>query len=77
VVVSDAVRGVGISGATDLSARISAIYQWDPATSSYKAYFTGAEGIPGASDFSQFTEGAVYWVAIMGTGQVSWVVKSQ
>ena len=77
VIVSDAVRGVGISGATDLSARISAIYQWDPATSSYKAYFTGAEGIPGASDFSQFTEGAVYWVAIMGTGEVSWVVKSQ
>ena len=73
--VSDAVRGTGISGGTDLSARISAIFQWDPATSSYKAYFTGAESVPGASDFSQFTQGAVYWVAILGTGQVPWVAK--
>lgn len=74
VMVSDAVRGTGISGGSDLSARISAIYLWDPAVAAYKAYFTGAESIPGASDFSQFTQGAVYWVAIMGTGQVPWVV---
>ena len=54
VMVSDAVRGTGISGGSDLSARISAIYLWDPAVAAYKAYFTGAESIPGASDFSQF-----------------------
>jgi hypothetical protein len=72
---SDAIRGTGVAGGTDLSARISALYLWDPATSSYKAYFTGAESIPGANDFANLKLGAVYWVAIVGTGQVPWVVK--
>lgn len=74
--VSEAIRGTGVTGASDLTTRISAIYLWDPATSSYKAYFTGSEGIPGANDFTTFTQGAVYWVAILGTGQVPWLVKS-
>jgi hypothetical protein len=72
---SDAVRGTGVSGASDLSARISALYLWDPELSSYKAYFTGAEAIPGANDFSTLKRGSVYWVAILGTGQVPWVVN--
>jgi hypothetical protein len=74
--VSDAVRGSGVPGAADLSFRISAVYLWDAATATWKAYFTGAEGIPGATDFTQFTPGAVYWVAIQGTGQVPWVVMA-
>lgn len=74
VPVSDAIRGVGVPGATDLSGRISALFQWDAAGAVWKAYFTGAEGIPGATDFTQLTPGAVYWVAIQGTGQVPWVV---
>ena len=74
--VSDAIRGTGVPGGSDLSSRISAIYLWDAETSTYKAYFTGAEAIPGANDFSTFTAGAVYWVAILGTGQVQWVVKT-
>ncbi len=73
---SDAIRGTGVAGATDLSGRISALYLWDPATSTYKAYFTGAEGVPGANDFSTLKLGAVYWVAITGTGQAPWVVKT-
>jgi hypothetical protein len=73
--VSDAIRGTGVSGGSDLSARISAVYLWDPQTSTYKAYFTGAEGVPGANDFGTFKQGAVYWVAILGTGQVPWVVR--
>ncbi|MEO8540739.1 MAG: IPT/TIG domain-containing protein [bacterium] len=74
VSVSDAIRGTGVPGATDLSQRITAIYLWDAAGSVWKGYFTGADGIPGANDFSQLTPGAVYWVAIQGTGQVEWVV---
>ena len=74
--VSDAIRGTGVPGATDLSVRISAIFLWDAATSIWKAYFTGAEVIPGANDFTQLTPGAVYWVAIQGTGQVPWVVQA-
>lgn len=74
--VSDAVRGTGVVGGADLSGRISALYLWKSETSSYEAYFTGAEAVPGANDFSTLTQGAVYWVAILGTGQVPWVVNS-
>lgn len=76
VSISDSVRGTGIPGGSDLSGRITAIYQWDAASSAWKAYFTGADGIPGASDITQFQAGAVYWVAILGTGQVPWVVPA-
>jgi len=72
--VSNAVRGVGVVGASDLSARISAFYLWNAETASYTAYFTGAEAIPGANDFATLTVGAVYWVAITETGTVPWVV---
>ena len=74
--VTESIRGTGVPGASDLSSRISAIYLWDPATSTYKAHFTGSEGVPGANDFTTFTQGAVYWVAILGTGQATWVVKT-
>ncbi len=74
--VSDAIRGTGVPGGSDLSGRISALYLWHAETSTYTAYFTGAEAIPGANDFNTFTAGAVYWVAILGTGQVPWVVKT-
>ena len=73
--IQNAVRGTGVPGATDLSSRISAFYLWDSQSASYKAYFTGAEGIPGANDLTHFVAGAVYWVAILGTGQVQWVVN--
>ena len=76
VFVSDAIRGTGVPGGTDLSGRISAVYLWNVNTATWLGYFTGGEGIPGAQDFSQFTPGAVYWVAILGTGQLSWVVRA-
>jgi hypothetical protein len=74
--VSDSIRGTGVPLGTDLSGRISALYLWNAETSLYQAYFTGAEGIPGANDFATFTQGAVYWVAILGTGQVPWLVNT-
>lgn len=72
--VSDAVRGAGVPGASDLTARITAIFLWDATTSTWKAYFAGSDGVPGASDFSTMATGAVYWVAISGEGTVPWVV---
>jgi hypothetical protein len=72
--VNDAIRGTGVPGASDLSARITAIFQWDAPSSSWKAFFVGSDGVPGASDFSTMTTGAVYWVAISGEGTVPWVV---
>jgi hypothetical protein len=73
--ILNAVRGTGVPGGVDLSDRISAFYLYDPQSGGYKAYFTGAEGIPGANDISQFVIGAVYWVAITGTGQLQWVIN--
>lgn len=72
--VSDAIRGTGVPGATDLTARITAIFQWDATTSTWKAYFAGGDGVPGASDFSTMATGTVYWVAISGEGTVPWVI---
>jgi hypothetical protein len=73
--ITDAIRGTGVPGGSDHSAVISAIYLYDSATATYKAYFTGAEGIPGAIDITQFVAGSVYWVAILGTSPVQWVVN--
>jgi len=72
--VSDAVHGTGVPGASDLSNRITALFQWDAVADTWRAYFVGSDGVPGASDFTTLTQGAVYWVAISGEGAVPWVV---
>ncbi|MCZ7576104.1 MAG: IPT/TIG domain-containing protein [Dehalococcoidia bacterium] len=72
--VSDAVHGTGVPGASDLSNRITALFQWDAVADTWRAYFVGSDGVPGASDFVTLTQGAVYWVAISGEGAVPWVV---
>lgn len=72
--VADAIRGVGIPGAIDLTYRIGAVYQWDPAAMGWKGYFTGSDGVPGAIDFNLLAKGGIYWVAITGEGDATWVV---
>jgi hypothetical protein len=72
--VSDAVHGTGVPGASDLSNRITALFQWDAVADTWRAYFVGGDSVPGASDFTTLTQGAVYWVAISGEGVVPWVV---
>lgn len=72
--VSDAVHGTGVPGASDLSNRITALFQWDAVAGTWRAYFVGGDNVPGASDFTTLTQGAVYWVAISGGGVVPWVV---
>lgn len=72
--VSDAVHGTGVPGAVDLSGRITALFQWDAVADTWRAYFVGGDSVPGASDFTTLTQGAVYWVAISGEGAVPWVV---
>ena len=72
--VSDAVHGTGVPGAVDLSGRITALFQWDAVADTWRAYFVGSDSVPGASDFTTLTQGAVYWVAISGEGAVPWVV---
>lgn len=74
--VLQALRGTGVPGATDISSRVGAIYQWESTTATWKAYFTGAEGIPGAVDFNVMIKGTVYWVALVSPGGASWTVQT-
>ncbi len=76
VPVLQALRGTGVPGATDISSRVGAVYQWDGATVTWKAYFTGADGIPGAVDFNVLVKGAVYWIALVSPGGASWTFQT-
>jgi hypothetical protein len=76
VPVLQALRGTGVPGATDISGQVGAVYQWDNASGTWKAYFTGADGIPGAVDFNVMAKGSVYWVALVVPGSLSWTVQT-
>ena len=75
--VENAIKGIGPTGGIDISHRVTAIFEWDAATQTWKAYFPGAAGIPGGADFTTFTTGAVYWVAINGEGTLNWVIPAE
>ena len=74
--VGDALRGSPPTASSDITSRVSAIYRWDAENSVYKGYFTFAEGIPGANDFSTLTRGAVYWIATLFPGETVWTVQT-
>lgn len=75
--VENAIRGSGTPGGVDISHRITAIFEWDATTQTWKGYFPGAAGIPGGADFTVFRMGAVYWVAINGEGTLNWVIPAE
>jgi len=60
------------NGQNDLTGRVTVVYGWDAANNVWRAYFTGAGGIPGASDLQAFTRGGVYWIAITAGPGVIW-----
>ena len=74
--IGDALRGYPPSAGSDITTRISAIFRYDAENAVYKGYFTLAEGIPGANDFSTLTRGAVYWVATVAPGEVPWTAQT-
>ena len=76
IAVGDALRGYPPTAGSDITTRISAIFRWDAANAVYKGYFTLAEGIPGANDFTTLTRGAVYWVATISLGDTTWTVQT-
>lgn len=55
----------------DVTAQVSAVYGWNPATSQWLAYFPGSDA-PGASNLATMSRGGVYWIAIVGPGPVVW-----
>ncbi len=72
-----ALRGQGgaAGGVNDITSLVTAIFRWNAGAQVWLAYFPGATGVPGANDFAVFTQGGVYWIAIVGPAQVTWHVS--
>ena len=58
----------------DVSGRVTAIFSWDSVNQRWLAWFPNASTIPGANDFTTFSKGRAYFVAINGSGSTTWVV---
>ena len=51
---------------------VGAIWLFDPIAQTYKGHFPGSENVPGANDFSVFTNGTAYFFALLNPGTVTW-----
>ncbi|MBK6563050.1 IPT/TIG domain-containing protein [Candidatus Amarobacter glycogenicus] len=51
---------------------IGAIWRFDAATQTFKAYFPGSDGVPGANDFTTLQSGVGYFIALLNPGTVTW-----
>jgi hypothetical protein len=56
----------------NVSQLVGAIWRFDGATQSFKGYFPGSDGVPGANDFTTLTNGVGYFVALLNPGTVTW-----
>lgn len=56
----------------DVSASVGVVYRFNGATQTWEAYFPGADGVPGANDFTTLQFGMAYFVALKGGGQLAW-----
>jgi hypothetical protein len=57
----------------DLTTIVSSIYTYDMDEGRWIGYFTGAENVPGANDFTVLDKDRVYWVAIAISVPVNWL----
>lgn len=60
------------AGQPDLTGKVSAVYGWDSGNSVWRAYFAGADAVPGATDLFVFLRGGVYWVALSSSPGIIW-----
>lgn len=58
----------------DVSGIVTAIFKYNNAQQRFEGYFPGSAGIPGANDFTTFTKGEAYWLAINSPGGATWTV---
>lgn len=58
----------------DLSDNVTALYSWDSANQKWLGYFPGADDIPGANDFTAFTTGQAFWIAISQDQDLTWTI---
>lgn len=56
----------------NVSSLVGAIWRFDAATQTFKGYFPGSDGVPGANDFTTLTNGVGYFVALLNPGTVTW-----
>ncbi|MGH2634045.1 MAG: IPT/TIG domain-containing protein, partial [Tepidiformaceae bacterium] len=59
----------GLTG--DITAKVSSVYMWDPTQAMWFAYFTGSDGMPGATSMTTFARGGVYWISLTQPGSVT------
>lgn len=56
----------------NVSSLVGAIWRFDAATQTFKGYFPGSDGVPGANDFTTLTNGVGYFIALLNPGTVTW-----
>jgi hypothetical protein len=57
----------------DVSGIVTAIFHYNNPLQKFDGFFPGSAGIPGANDFTTFTKGEPYWIAINQSGTVTWI----
>lgn len=55
---------------------VGAIWRFDASTQTFKGYFPGSDGVPGANDFTTLQSGVGYFIALINPGTVSWTVPA-
>jgi hypothetical protein len=58
----------------DVYALVSVVFRWNGSTQGWEGYFPGYESMPGVNDFTAFSKGIAYWVALRTPGTYSWTV---
>jgi hypothetical protein len=58
----------------DVSGIVTAIFKYNNAQQRFEGYFPGSANVPGANDFTTFTQGEAYWFAINSSSGASWTV---
>ncbi len=56
----------------NVSTLVGAIWRFDATTQTFKGYFPGSDGVPGANDFTTLSTGVGYFVALLNPGTVTW-----
>jgi uncharacterized protein (TIGR03437 family) len=61
-----------VPATNDVSGSVGVVYRFNGATQTWEAYFPGADGVPGANDFTTLQNGGAYFVALKSGGQLTW-----
>ncbi len=56
----------------NVSSLVGAIWRFDATTQTFKGYFPGSDGVPGANDFTTLINGVGYFIALLNPGTVTW-----